>query len=60
MTKKSTVFNVVMPAPMMEQIESVVNRANSNKYQRLNKSQFVRDCVEHVLKHLDNDDISLC
>ena len=55
MAKKSTVFNVVIPAQMNEQIELVITRVNEKKYQNLNKSQFIRDCVEHVLKHIDDD-----
>lgn len=51
-------FSLYLPVQMNEQIELVITRVNENKYQNLNKSQFIRDCVEHVLKHLD-DDVSL-
>lgn len=52
---KSKMFSLYLPVQMNEQIELVITRVNEKKYQNLNKSQFIRDCIEHVLKHLDDD-----
>lgn len=52
-------FSLYLPVPMNEQIELVITRVNEKKYQSLSKSQFVRDCIEYVLKKIEDDDISL-
>jgi len=56
---KSKMFSLYLPVPMNEQIELFINRVNENKYQNVSKSQFVRDCIEYVLRKIEDDDISL-
>ena len=56
---KSKMFSLYLPVPMNEQIELVISRVNEKKYQNVSKSQFVRDCIEYVLRKIEDDDISL-
>ena len=59
MSQTSKIFCLTLPIQLRLQIDTVVEKANKSRKEQLSRAQFIRDCVEFVLRRIEDGDMFL-
>lgn len=59
MSQISKIFCLALPIQLRSKIDTVVAKANKRREEQLSRAQFIRDCIEYVLRRIEDGDMFL-